>query len=196
MAWIAAIVGRLCLAVLFVFAGVGKLSDPAGTAQYITSTTTLPGSLAMPTGVFEIVAGLLLGIGFMTRLVAIVLAGFVAVATLLFHSEITDPLQAQMALKNLAIIGGLLMVFAYGQVSWRLDTWRERNKRHDAEVAAARAEARADALDHNRTVVVDREPVVERHVVTETAAPVVPERRGFMNWRRTMANRTDGDPRT
>ena len=71
MAWIAAIVGRLCLAVLFVFAGIGKLTDPAGTAQYITSMTTLPASLAVPTGVFEIVAGLLLAIGFMTRLVAI-----------------------------------------------------------------------------------------------------------------------------
>ena len=182
MAWVAAIVGRLCLAVLFVFAGIGKLTDPAGTAQYITSMTTLPASLAVPTGIFEIVAGLLLAIGFMTRLVAIVLAGFVVLATVLFHSQVTDPLQAQMALKNLAIIGGLLMVFAYGQVSWRLDTWKERNKRHDAEVAAARAEARADALEHNRTVVVDREPVAER--------------RGFFSRRRTVADRTDGDPRT
>ena len=75
------------------------------------------------------------------------------------------------------------MVFAYGQVSWRLDTWKERNKRHDAEVAAARAEARADALDHNRTVVVDREPVAT-------------ERRGLFNRRRTMTDRIDGDPRT
>lgn len=183
MAWIAAIVGRLCLAVLFVFAGIGKLTDPAGTAQYIASTTMLPPTLAVPTGVFEIVTGLLLGIGFMTRLVAIVLAGFVVLATLLFHSQITDPLQAQMALRNLAIVGGLLMVFAYGQVSWRMSTWKERDKRHTAEVAAARAEARADALEHNRTVVVDR------------TAPV-PERRSFLGRRRTKADRTDGDPRT
>lgn len=183
MAWIAAIVGRLCIAVLFVFAGIGKLTDPAGTAQYIASTTTLPGSLAVPTGIFEIVGGLLLGLGFMTRLVAVVLAGFVALATLFFHAEVTDPLQAQMALKNLAIFGGLLMVFAYGQVSWRMGTWQERHKRHDAELAAARAEARAEALEHNRTVVVDRaEPVAER--------------RGWFSRRRTVADRTDGDPRT
>ena len=182
MATIAAIIGRLCIAVLFVFAGAGKLMDPAGTAQYITSTTSLSGSLAVPVGVFEIVAGVLLGLGFMTRLVAIVLAGFVALATLLFHYQISDPMQAQNALKNLAIFGGLLMVFAYGQVSWRIDTWKERDKRHDAEVALARAEARGEALEHNRTVVVDREPVVER--------------RGFFRPRRSAADRIDGDPRT
>lgn len=182
MAWLAAILGRLCLSILFIFAGIGKLTDPAGTAAYITSTTTLPGSLALPTGILEIAGGLLLALGFMTRLVAIALAAFVALTTVLFHGQVTDPLQAQAALKNLAIFGGLLMVFAYGQVSWRMDTWKERNKRHDAEIAAARAEARAAALGENRTVVVDRDPVVER--------------RGFFSRRRTVADRTDGDPRT
>ena len=173
MATLAAIIGRLCIAALFVLAGVAKLMDPAGTASYITSTTTLPGTLAVPTGIFEIVAGVLLGLGFMTRLVAIVLAGFVALATLLFHAQITDQLQSQQAIKNLAIIGGLLMVFAYGQVSWRMSTWKERAHRHEAEIAAARAEGRADAV-----------------------APT-PTRGGFFNRnRRTVADRTDGDPRT
>lgn len=172
MATLAAIIGRLCIAVLFVIAGAGKLMDPAGTAQYISSATTLSPALAVPTGVFEIVAGLLLGLGVMTRLVAVVLAGFVALATVLFHSQITDPMQAQAALKNLAIFGGLLMVFAYGQVSWRVGTWKERARRHDAEVAAARAEGRADAL-----------------------APA-PARGGWFNRRRTVADRTDGDPTT
>lgn len=175
MAWIAAIVGRLCIALLFVAAGIAKLTDPAGTAQFITSNTTLPGTLAVPTGIFEIVAGVLLALGFMTRLVAIVLAGFVALATLLFHYQITDPTQAQTVLKNLAVLGGLLMVFAYGQVSWRLSAWKERDRRHSAEIAAARAEARADAMEHNRPVT---------------------ERRGFFSRRRTVADRTDGDPRT
>ena len=183
MAVIAAIIGRLCIAALFVLAGIGKVMDPAGTAQYISSSTQLPGSLALPSGIFEIVAGLLLGLGIMTRLVSIVLAGFTALVTLLFHYQITDPQQSVMFLKNLAIFGGLLMVFAYGQVSWRVGTWKERAARHDAEVKAARAEARADALEHadrhhDRTVVVDRDP------------PVTTMRE------RTIADRTDGDPRT
>lgn len=170
MATLAAIIGRLCIAILFIMAGAGKLMEPGNTAQYIASSTTLSPTLAVPAGIFEIVAGLLLALGVMTRLVAVVLAGFVAIVTLLFHSQVTDPAQAQAALKNLAIFGGLLMVFAYGQVSWRVSTWKERARRHDAELAAARAEGRADG--------------------------VAPVRGGWFNRRRTLADRTDGDPRT
>ena len=112
MATIAAIVGRVCLGLLFILAGLGKVTDTAATAQYIESATSLPGALAMPTGIFEIVAGLLLASGFMTRITALVLAGFTAVTILLFHYQVTDQTQMVMALKNLAIIGGLLMVFA------------------------------------------------------------------------------------
>lgn len=178
MATLAAIIGRLCIAALFVLAGLGKIMDPAGTAQYIASTTNLPGNLAMPAGVFELVAGLLLGLGIMTRLTSVVLIGFTALVTVLFHGKVTDPTQATMALKNLAIIGGLLMVFAYGQVSWRMSTWRERDRRHDAEIAAARAEARAETLE-------------------KTQGTVVTERRGMFSGRsRTVADKMDGDPLT
>ncbi len=176
MATLAAIVGRLCIAALFVIAGLGKIMHPAGTAQYIASATSLPGNLAMPTGVFELVAGLLLGLGIMTRLTAIVLIGFTAIVTVLFHNQVTDPIQSVMVLKNLAIIGGLLMVFAYGQVSWRMSTWRERDRRHDAEIAAARAEARADTLEKEA---------------------MVTERRGMFSGRsRTVADKMDGNPLT
>ena len=183
MAVIAAIIGRLCIAVLFILAGIGKIIDPAGTAQYITSTTQLPGNLALPTGIFEVVAGLLLGLGIMTRLTAVILAGFTAITTIFFHYQITDPQQQVMFLKNLAIFGGLLMVFAYGQVSWRVGTWKERAARHDAEVKAARAEARVEALE-----TVDRHP--DRTVLVDRDPPATTMRE------RTVADRTDGDPRT
>lgn len=183
MAIFAAIIGRICIAVLFIFAGAGKLMDPAGTAQYMGSAG-LPENLALPAGIFEIVAGLMLGLGIMTRLTAVVLVGFTAIVTLIFHNQITDQMQSAMALKNLAIIGGLLMVFAYGQVSWRMSTWKERAGRHDAELAAARAEARADALENNRTVVVDEVPNRERRGLFSSRRP------------RTLEERTDGNPFT
>ena len=144
MATIAAIAGRICIALLFILAGLNKVMDPASTAQYIEAQTTLPGSLALPTGIFEIVAGLILASGFMTRLAAAVLAGFTVLTILLFHYQVTDPMQAQAALKNLAVIGGLLMVIAYGQVRGRIGSLGERDKRLDAEVRAARAEGRAE----------------------------------------------------
>ena len=60
------------------------------------------------------------------------------------HEQVTDQGQAAMGLKNLAIIGGLLMVFAYGQVRGRIDVGDEGAKRLDAEIRAAHAEGKAE----------------------------------------------------
>ena len=145
MATIAALIGRILLGALFVFAGLGKVMDPAGTAAYMEAESPFPGSLALAVGVFEIVAGLVLASGFMTRIASVALIVFTALATLFFHERVTDQAQAATALKNLAVIGGLLMVFAYGQVRGQVGVWRERDRAHDAEIKAARAEGKAEA---------------------------------------------------
>lgn len=156
MSAIAAFFGRLMLAALFVLAGIPKIIDPSGAAAMLESAN-LPASLAMPTGVFEVVAGLLLALGFMTRLVSILLAGFVLLTTFFFHNQFGDPMQAAMALKNVAIAGGLLVVFAYGHMRWSYDHMRATRKgeviaseatrrAHEAELRAARAEGRVAAV--------------------------------------------------
>jgi putative oxidoreductase len=139
MSAIAAFIGRLMLAALFVLAGIPKIIDPSGAAAMLEGVN-LPGSLAMPTGVFEVVAGLLLALGFMTRIVSILLAGFTLLTVFFFHNQFGDPLQAALALKNIAVAGGLLVVFAYGQMRWSYDHMRATRK---GEIAAAKAEARA-----------------------------------------------------
>ena len=144
MATTLAILGRLALAALFILAGLNKLIDPSGTAELMEAQSPFPGSLAMGVGIFEIVAGLLLAVGFMTRLTAFVLIGFTALATIFFHSAITDPVQQALAVKNLAIMGGLAMVAAYAQLRSRIKVLEERHGRHDAETRAARAEGQAE----------------------------------------------------
>lgn len=156
---IAAFFGRLMLAALFVLAGIPKIIDPSSAATMLQGAN-LPATLALPTGVFEVVAGLLLALGFMTRFVSILLAGFTLLATFFFHNQIGDPLQAAMAMKNIAIAGGLLVVFAYGQMRWSYDhmrtirkgeiaTRKAEERAHEAELAAARAEGRASVLDRD-----------------------------------------------
>ena len=155
MSMIAALIGRVLIGLLFIVSGFNKIADPAGTAGYITSATTLPGSLALPTGVFEMVAGALLAIGLMTRLVAIVLAGFVALTIFFFHNQFSDPAQASAALKNGALIGGLLMTFAYGQVRGTFDHMRTQRKAHKAEVRTAHAEGKLEGATEQATVARD-----------------------------------------
>jgi putative oxidoreductase len=178
MSLIAAVLGRLLIAVMFVVSGLQKIADPGPTAQMLAGTN-LPASLALPTGVFELVAGILLAIGLMTRLVAIVLLVFVGLTIFFFHNEFADPLQGTLALKNLAIMGGLLMTFAYGQVRGTFDYMRERRRTYDAELRAARAEGRAEAATAAPHAVVADTP---RTVVTDVDRDGVPEVRPRRRW--------------
>jgi putative oxidoreductase len=159
MSMIAAALGRIMLAVIFILSGLQKVIDPSGTVSMLESAG-LPTSLAMPTGVFELVAGVMLAIGLLARFVSILLFGFVALTIFFFHNQFADPLQGAQALKNLAIMGGLLMVFAYGQMRWSYDHWRSRDKVRKAEIRAAHAEGKAEGLSEapvaaSRTTAVD-----------------------------------------
>jgi len=166
MSMIAALIGRILLAVIFIVSGIGKIMDPAPAAGMMASVG-LPANMALGVGIFELVAGVLLAIGLMTRLVSIVLFVYVGLTILFFHSAFTDPAQQVNALKNLAIMGGMLMVFAYGQMRWSYDHWRARDKLREADIRLAHAEGKAEgataAAEHTTTVV--RDPAVEEPVV-------------------------------
>lgn len=165
MNYIAALIGRIFLALLFLYSGAMKLMNPAATEGMITGAG-LPGGLAIPTGVFEVVAALCLIIGFMTRLASILLAGFVALTILFFHRDFTTVMGATTALNHLALIGGLLCLFAHSQMRWSYDSMRleRRAERarldadervHEAELRAARAEGHVAGVGPGRTVVTD-----------------------------------------
>ena len=171
MAMIAAMIGRVLLGCLFIVSGLQKIADPASTSRYIESVTTLPGSLALPTGIFELVAGVLLAIGLMTRLVSVALIGFVLLAIFFFHNDFADPAEFTQVLLHLAIVGGLLMTFAYGQMRGSYDYMRERRRTYDAELRAAHAEGKAEGA-----------MVAPHAVVTDADGDGVPEARPRRRW--------------
>ena len=78
----------------------------------------------------------------MTRISSILLFVFTIGTIVLFHNRVGDAQAVQIALRNVAIAGGLLMVFAYGQARGSVDIWRERERARRAEIRAAKAEAR------------------------------------------------------
>ncbi|MEL7691734.1 DoxX family protein [Citromicrobium bathyomarinum] len=143
MAFLASVIGRMLLGLIFIVSGIAKIMHVSATAELIAKATTLPPSIALPVGIFELVFGVFLAVGFMTRVSSVLLFGFTLATVVLFHNKVGDPLQVQMALKNVAIAGGLLMVFAYGQARGSVDVWRERDRARRAELRAARAEVRA-----------------------------------------------------
>lgn len=192
MSKVAAIIGRFLIALIFIFSGAGKLVDVDGTEALILGAG-LPGGLAIPVGLFELAAGLSLAAGFMVRLVAALLAVFTAAAILFFHHRLMDPMEQVMALKDLAIIGGLALAFAHSQM-WNHYYAITRERRgelaarsaeervHDAELRAARAEARADALEQWRRTGI--EPAGQDVVVDvgPGGAPEIYRRRRWFDW--------------
>jgi putative oxidoreductase len=156
MSMIAVFIGRIFIAVIFVVSGINKLIHVNDTNAMITAAG-LPGGLAVPTGLFELIAGICIALGIFTRLFSVLLAGFTLLTILFFHREFGDPAQAAQAMKNLAIAGGLLCLFGYGQTRWSYDAMRQRRRdelafrnaeQHatEADLRAARAEGRAEAL--------------------------------------------------
>lgn len=114
------LVGRVLIGLLFLVAGLGKLGDVAGFSGYVASGG-LPAFLAWPAVIFEIAVGILLIIGYQTRITALVTAAFCVVAGLLYHFAPADQMQMAMFLKNLAIAGGLLMFAIHGPGKLALD---------------------------------------------------------------------------
>tara|TARA_B100001179_G_C18564214_1_gene392027 strand:- start:795 stop:1247 length:453 start_codon:yes stop_codon:yes gene_type:complete len=143
MAFVASIVGRMLIAVIFIMSGISKVMNIPDTASFIERSTDLPPSIALPVGIFEVVFGVFLAIGFMTRISSILLFVFTLGTIYFFHNQVGDPQAVQLALRDLAIAGGLLMAFAYGQASGSVDMWRERDRTRRAELRAAKAQARS-----------------------------------------------------
>ena len=122
--------GRVLLALMFVMAGLSKLGNIAGTAGYIANAgLPLATALAVLTGVFEVVAGLALVVGFKARWAALALGLFTLLASVLFHKfwavpEAQQYVQQLMFMKNLAVAGGMFMVAAFGAGAMSIDACR------------------------------------------------------------------------
>ena len=116
----AALIGRLLLAAIFIHAGYGKILGYAGTAEYMAKAG-VPGALLPLVILVELGGGILIAIGWQTRLVAIALAGFTILAAILFHANFGDRNQAIHFMKNMAIAGGFLTLFANGAGGWSVD---------------------------------------------------------------------------
>lgn len=102
---------RVFIGTLFVFAGFSKIMSFEGTTGYIASvlnTGSITPAITAATIFLEIVIGAAyMWGGFKKDICGYILIGFTAVATIFFHSDFSNQINVIMALKNLAIIGGI-----------------------------------------------------------------------------------------
>ena len=109
------LVGRILLALIFLIAGVGKITGFAGTVGYMEAYgVPMAQLLAVVAIVIEVGGGIMLIVGWQARWGAAALFLFTLIVTPIFHAFWSDPGEQVNFLKNLAIMGGLLYVMAYG----------------------------------------------------------------------------------
>lgn len=109
------LVARILISAIFLMSGMGKIMDPAGTQGYMAAHgMPFTGLLLLGAIVFELAGGLSVLAGFKARWGAVVLLVFLIPTTLIFHTAFSERLQVIMFMKNLAIMGALLMVAYFG----------------------------------------------------------------------------------
>lgn len=122
-----ALLGRVLLGVLFVISGFEKITGFAGTAGFIASKgLPMPTVLAAVAVAIEFLGGIALVVGFKTRWAGLLLAVFLVVITPVFHNFWDAPAAEAMNqqinfMKNLSILGGMLVVAAFGPGRYSVD---------------------------------------------------------------------------
>jgi putative oxidoreductase len=130
----AALVGRILISAIFIVSAIGKLSDPATTIGYMQSAhVPYTGILVYVASLAELLGGLAILFGFLSRLGAIGLFIYLIPTTYFFHgfwrlAGAEQQMQLTQFLKNLAIMGGLLLLFARGPGRYSIDAKIRRPK--------------------------------------------------------------------
>lgn len=105
--------GRFLLALLFLLSGLGKLGAYGATAAYM-SAAGIPSALLPVVIATEALGAIAIILGWKTRVVAFLLAGFSLLTAITFHNNLADQTQMIMFFKNIAIAGGFLLLVANG----------------------------------------------------------------------------------
>src|SRR5262245_11094870 len=107
----AALVGRALLAAIFLHEAVSKLTAYSAALAYMHAFG-VPGELLPFAIAVELGCGVLILCGYQTRAAALLLAVFCLATAVLFHRNLGDRNQLLHFEKDLAIAGGLLVLFA------------------------------------------------------------------------------------
>jgi putative oxidoreductase len=118
--------GRLMMTYIFATSGIGKIFGWSSNVQYMNTRhlPMIPLLLAVAM-VVEVVGSLCLITGFQARAAAFIMFLYLTAVTLIFHnywaaSEQMAGMQETHFRKNLAIMGGLLILAASGPGKWAI----------------------------------------------------------------------------
>jgi len=119
------LIGRILFSLIFISSGImGHMVGLTGTAAYAASAgLPMPTVLVLVSGIIALLGGLSILLGYKAKLGALLIVVFLIPVTFIMHNfwTITDPAQEMMKtmqmslfMKNVALIGGALMIAYFG----------------------------------------------------------------------------------
>ena len=124
---------RICLCIIFINSGINKIFGFAGTAEMMASKgLIIPEVLLIFTIAFQLFGGFSLLLGYKIKIGSILLILFLIPATLVFHNPLADPGEINSFLKNIGLIGGLLMTIYAGAGALSIDSYTQPRKQPQA----------------------------------------------------------------
>ena len=114
------LMGRVFISGVFLLSGFNKIVNYDGTVGWMESFG-LPGFLLIPAIILEILAPILIIIGYQTRIAAGALSLFCVSTAVIFHTDFSDQMQLIAFMKNIALAGGFLFLVVNGAKGYCLD---------------------------------------------------------------------------
>ena len=114
------LIGRIFISTVFLLSGFNKIGNYEGSVAWMESFG-LPGFLLIPAIILEILAPMLIIIGYQTRIASAALSLFCLSTAIIFHNDFSDQMQFIAFMKNIALSGGFLFLVVNGAKGYCLD---------------------------------------------------------------------------
>ena len=101
--------GRVFISLVFLLSGINKIGNYEGSVGWM-ETFGMPGIFLIPAIILEIVAPILIIIGYKVKIAAALLSVFCIATALIFHTDFSNQMQFVSFMKNIALASGFLFL--------------------------------------------------------------------------------------
>ena len=112
--------GRIFISSIFLLSGINKIQNYEGSHEWMESLG-VPGILLIPAIVLEILAPILIIVGYQVKISAALLSLFCIATAIIFHTDFSNQMQLVSFFKNIGLAGGFLFLVIYGAKDYSLD---------------------------------------------------------------------------
>ena len=114
------LIGRIFISLVFLLSGFNKIGNYEGTVGWMESLG-MPGIFLIPAIMLEVVAPILIIVGYKVRISAALLSLFCIATAVIFHNDFSNQMQFVSFMKNIGLAGGFLFLVVNGAKDFSLD---------------------------------------------------------------------------